>query len=371
MHYEHRIQKVRAKMLEQNIEVLICNKTETVERFPNIRYLCGFNGSEATLLIDLDLVLLIVDGRYGEVAQTLQANFLDLEVVVIKSQKEVETSVKNFVKSRNKVLLQQGTTDSQKSRFEKILGIKSIPLTNIVADVRLFKSPEEIKFIAAAQTFVNQVLTTDFESLVEQGITEKELAFKLEIALRDGGKYDLSFPFPSPIIVAFGSNSAKPHHAPGETRLVYNQNILIDCGIIHEGYCTDITRNYWFGDTVNEEYQAVFDILLEAQIKALESLQEGADAAQVDTVCSDDLGQYAAFYKHSLGHGVGMEIHEAPGLSRMRPDTILKEGMVVTCEPGIYLEGRFGIRIEDLLVVQKDSPRVLSEGCDKRLQIIN
>jgi Xaa-Pro dipeptidase len=216
--------------------------------------------------------------------------------------------------------------------------------------------------ITQAQKHVDWVLESVFAGFLRLGVTEREVAFRLELALCDAGRYSLSFDS----IVAFGKNSSVPHHAPAEKKLQAHENILVDCGVQYQGYCSDITRNFFYGKPSNE-YRKKYTILQNAQEKTLQKYLPGASAATLDAFCRKQLEPEPA-YPHSLGHGVGLEIHELPGVS-LRNKKKLQENEVVTCEPGLYYPGKFGIRIEDLLVVRKKAPQILSQA-SKELHII-
>jgi len=203
---------------------------------------------------------------------------------------------------------------------------------------------------------------------VKVGVTEKELAFKLECLLKSEGKFSLAFES----IVAFGANSAIPHHEPSNKKLELNQNILVDCGASFNRYCSDTTRNFWFGeinDKKFKEYSIKFEALLEAQSKTLARYKNNAKIDEIDKFCRAELRDEAEFFSHSLGHGVGTEIHEQPTI-RSNSKQKLHINDVVTCEPGVYYEGKFGIRIEDLVVITDYQPKILSR-VDKDLVVCN
>lgn len=334
-----------------NLQSLLITKPE------NVRYVSGFAGSFGWVLLQRDQVpMLITDSRYAEAGQTLCAK-KDLKLALVdKLENDVADCVQGDMGVEDTMSL--GQFNRLKKRFPNA-ELKS--QHGLIEDLRRTKSEDEIENITIAQNHVNRVLFPFLKSVLKEGVTESEVTFQLELALRDRGKFELSFPS----IVAFGENGSLPHHHPGERKLKKGDPVLIDCGVQYEGYCSDITRNVAFGD-VGSEYLNAYETLLNAQEKTLEKCVAGADVAELDLFCRKELGDLAPFFTHSLGHGVGLEIHEAPSItSKKKSDakkpTLLRENEVITCEPGVYCPGKFGIRIEDLLVVQKNKIQVLSD----------
>ncbi len=317
----------------------------------NITWLTGFSGSFGVFIGKKDgKNYLITDSRYAERAQKC-AKENNCEFVVwdedfqknfgekLKGNFAIESSisVKNYEKIKK---------DFPQAHF--------IPEDSTIEKLRIQKTEEEIEKIHIAQHQVDQVLVPFLQANGKEGISEKYIAFQLEIALRDNGKFELSFP----VIVAFGPNSSIPHHKPGNQKLKKGDNILIDCGVKFEGYCSDMTRNFGYG-SVSDEYRAKYELLLKAQEKTLEKYQVGTTPKQLDEYCRELIGAEAEYFTHSLGHGVGLEIHELPGLGKKSEELLVKNS-IVTCEPGLYYPGKFGIRIEDLVVITKDGPEILS-----------
>jgi len=294
---------------------------------------------------------LISDSRYKEVAEKLcvqqNLNFQLFDEHLKISQKDLAS--------------ESSLTISELKFWRKKLKAKLSPQKNILEQLRRVKTSQEIKIIQSAQAHVDQILPEFVKKVLQKGVTEAEAAFKLEIDLRDNGLYGLSF---DPI-VAFGKNSALPHHHPNNTKLKDNTNILIDCGIKSQGYCTDMTRNFAYGK-LSAEYQNKYDLLLKAQEETLKQVKSGVSPKKLDLFCRDKLGDQAKFFTHSLGHGVGLEIHETPGLSSKYKaqsgfPSKLQTNEIITIEPGLYFPGKFGIRIEDLVVVKEEGGEVLSK----------
>ncbi len=328
----------------------------------NIQWLTGFTGSFAIALIQKrGKNFLITDGRYATKAKAFCKNS-EFEFFLY-DQDFKEKIAKAFTGTA------YGVEDSLTlARFENMK--KQLPRINwktqsdVVEKLRRAKTKTEIQHITQAQNHVDQIFKTFFHQHLHIGVTERELAYKLQQAIEDGGKYELSFD----LIVAFGSNSALPHHHNSDRKLQKNENILVDCGAKYQGYCSDMTRNIWFGDQIDPAYQEKYDLLLQAQTSALAMITPETRVKAIDQHCRKCLGAEVEAFTHSLGHGVGLEIHELPNCSKRSKESLIVDE-VVTVEPGVYYEGRFGIRIEDLVVVQTDEPRVLSRTGKEVMQI--
>lgn len=232
---------------------------------------------------------------------------------------------------------------------------KLVPAGETVAAQRAVKTDTEIDLIAKSQVF-NQNVLKKVVSQIRVGMTECEVAADIMYEyIRNGAK-----PSFDPI-VAFGPNAAVPHHKPSAKRLEKNDVILIDMGAIVDGYCSDMTRTFCLGEP-DEELQRAHAIVLEAQQYALMHIKAGMTGREADSLAREYItaNGYGDKFGHSLGHGVGVEIHEAPRLSRYADD-VLKENMIITIEPGVYIDGVGGIRIEDMAVVKADGVQNLTD----------
>ncbi len=318
-----------------------------VSKTENIYYFSQFWGSFGWLLISKDgKKTLITDGRYAETAQRLDCAF---RLFNADFTAKFGKSITRKVACEESLTL--GSLEKLKKYFPKA---DFAPQKNIIETLRRVKNDTEIGAIEAAQDHVDNVLLPFLKVHLKAGITEQSLNFKLQQVLQSEGKFGLSFPS----IIAFGENSSRPHHVSGERRLRLGDNILIDCGTTHNHYCSDMTRNFVFGES-SAKYIAKYEMLLTAQQATNAKITAGASSQAVDQFCRDALGPEAPYFTHSLGHGVGLEIHELPNLSQ-RSDFTLQTNEVVTNEPGLYYPGEFGIRIEDLVLVTDDHPRILS-----------
>ena len=215
---------------------------------------------------------------------------------------------------------------------------------------------KKIEAMGVAVDHVDGILRDLMPVWLVDGVSERKVYEKLRKAIEKDGEYGLSF---DPI-VAFGEGAAEPHHLPTERVLKKGDPVLVDCGAIYDGWCSDCTRMFSLGEP-SEEFLEKYEKLLRAQENALMRFVAGAKCFDVDKSVRDELGDDAKYFIHTLGHGVGREVHVEPRIGPKATDEVLHEGDVVTCEPGLYYEGKFGIRIEDQLVISREGqPRILT-----------
>ena len=324
-----------------------------ITNLENILWLTGIKTDSGVILIQKNgRSLCCIDRRYKEIAEEKCKNISCDFFLYDRTFKEGIT--KEFSGSCYGIedSLTIGRFETLKKAFPSI---KWKQTSGIIEKLRRSKTVEEIQKIQKAQSHIDEIFKSFFQKNLRVGVTEKELAYRLKLEIECGGMYELAFDS----IFAFGENSACPHHQCTNRPLQKNENVLIDCGAKFEGYCSDMTRNYWFGETIDPTYQEKYEILLDAQEIALKALRYKAKTKKIDKECRDALGKENSFFPYSLGHGVGLEVHEAPSLSSKTPDEIL-ENEIITIEPGLHYDGKFGIRIEDLVLVRKDGIKILS-----------
>ena len=237
---------------------------------------------------------------------------------------------------------------------------------SIVAGLRLVKDAGEVARIRAASNLADEALRTILEDGLA-GRTEREVAIELELRMRRLGAEGPSFPS----IVAAGAHAALPHAEPRAQEIAGDVLVTIDWGALLDGYCSDCTRTYATSERIPAQGREVYALVLEAQQRGLEALRPGPSGREVDAVAREVIarGGQGERFGHGLGHGVGMEVHEGPRLSRTASEDPLREGSVVTVEPGVYLPGLLGVRIEDLAVVRSDGAEVLT-GLPKELTVV-
>jgi Xaa-Pro aminopeptidase len=325
-----------------------------VTAVPNVRYLTGFTGSNAQLLLGRDDARFFTDGRYAEqsshevagVAAVIYADgFPERFAAACR-----DLGVSRVAFEADSVTYQQHA-DLQRPELELL------PTRGAVEALRWVKDPEEVSALNAAQGIADRVFDSILGELAE-GLTEREVGFRLDTAMLQAGADALAFE----TIVAFGPNAAEPHHHPGDRTLARGDVVKLDFGAQCGGYHSDMTRTVAFGEP-SDRLREVYQVVLRAQLAGIAAVRagvSGGDADEASRAVIRDAG-YADAYKHSLGHGVGLQIHEGPSLRREGTD-VLPAGAVVTVEPGIYLEGVGGVRIEDMVEVTTQGCRTIPQA---------
>jgi Xaa-Pro aminopeptidase len=331
-----------------------------VEELVNVRYLTGFTGSNALALIGPDTRVFISDFRYGEQsAAEVDGSF---ERVITDSSSNLAEELPGLLPAGQVKL---GFDDSHTSvaafnTLGRLLGehITLVPVGGLVEALRRRKDPAEIAAIAAAQQLADAALEALLAGPII-GRTERELALQLEHDMRVQGASGPSFPS----IVAAGPHGALPHASPRDVVIEAGQLVVFDWGAVVDGYCSDCTRTVATGE-IGDAAREAYELVLGAQIAAVAAVTAGADCHTVDAVARDIISAagHSEHFGHGLGHGVGLDVHEAPTLSKRiaAGSDQLTVDDIVTVEPGVYLPGEFGIRIEDLCVVTDGAPRVLT-----------
>lgn len=343
----------RIAALRRRLEEAGCDGLVSLSPADNF-YLTGFMGSTSAVIVTADRVEFLCDFRYREQAR---------EQVQAFEIREEETSVLTPAGKRlgelglKQIAFEPGAmTVADRLRLEEHAGRKLKPLAGLVAALRLYKDSDEIGRIREALQLTEEALSSVLPHL-EEGISEREMAARLEYEFKCRGASGAAFSS----IALFGPRSSLPHGSPGERRLQRGDIVLFDCGCLLEGYCSDLTRTYLF-DTIPESwFEEVYELTLTAQQVALEAAKPGMKCVELDAVARDliaDAGHGERF-GHGLGHGVGIEIHEGPRVSTLSEE-VLEPGMVVTIEPGVYVPGQGGVRIEDMIAVTEDGCEVLT-----------
>ncbi len=347
--YKKRVDKLR--------ELLSLTKERGVLFFDlkDIFYFSGFKGTKAFLLISGDKDILITDFRYFE--QVEKTSCVG-ELFKIKSSYFDDTAGLIFsLKLKEIILDETKTTCEAYNEFcSRLPEVNFIFEKNVSAALRSVKAEEEIEILSEGAKKTASVFEKALFYLKE-GITERRFALILEDLLKKEGFQKVSFP----PIVLFGERSSMPHGEPGEHPLTNNQPVLVDFGGVYNGYCTDFTRTVFYGKP-HSSFINVYEKLLNCQQFVIDNANAGMKAFQIDAIAREclDKESLGEFFNHSLGHGVGLDIHEPPMLSPFT-DTLIQNAMVFTVEPGVYFENRFGIRIEDMVVVKNDRLNVLTD----------
>jgi Xaa-Pro aminopeptidase len=318
----------------------------------DVTWLTGYGGSSGLVIVGPGIRRFVTDFRYTTTAsETVPPSF-----EVVESSGEMLAFIAGLLEGR--VGLDEAKT-SVKSRGKLLEkagdGVEIVATEDLVAGLRRVKDEAEIAANAEAARITDEA----YAFIEERGLagrTEREVALAAENRMRELGASDPSFP----AIVAAGPNGAIPHAIPGDRVIAENEYVVVDMGAIYDGYSSDCTRTLIEGEA-DPAHREVYDLVLAAQLAALEAIAAGADGKEVDSIARDVItdGGHGEHFGHGLGHGVGLEVHEAPVMSKRSEDT-LGAGEIVTVEPGIYLPGEFGVRIEDLVVVTEDGYRNLS-----------
>ena len=350
-HLKNRIANLRKSLRDQ--EEPIANLLVTA--LPNIRYLTGFTGSSAALLVSPEDCVIISDGRYTQ-QLTIQCPGLD---AVIRPMGETMTqSITETMQNRftGDFLFERNTIAyNQWLELSEAFDGQLIGSSKIVEDLRAIKDAAEIELIRESVA-INQTVFQEVCKWIDSSTTERDVAAEIEYRGRKHGADGCSF---EPIVAA-GANSALAHYRPGNVKLNESPFTLIDWGLNYQGYASDLTRNLITG-SVPDQYQEIYNITLQAHQSAIAAIKPGMEIRALDKIARDVISDagYGPQFSHSLGHGIGLEIHEGPGVSPRSTD-VLKEGMVITIEPGIYVAGLGGVRIEDDVWVTASGCEVIS-----------
>lgn len=338
--------------IEKLMNIIPDENTCALVTFPvNRRYFTGFKSSDGIVACFKEKAFFLVDFRYFEKAAEVVR---DCEVIEEKDSTVQLTELFTRFKTGKVLIDAEHMTVSElhsfRESFPKISVDSSSFLSNKINEMRMFKTDAEIEKMQEAQKIADETYSYILEN-VSIGMTERDLALMIDNHMKKLGAEDISFD----TIALTGKNTSLPHGVPGYDKIEKNSFVLMDFGAVVDGMHSDMTRTFYMGTPSDEEKDAYYTVL-KAQTAALEAVRTGMKGSELDHIARNtiDMGGYPGAFGHSLGHGVGYEIHEAPRVSK-KSDVILKPGMVITVEPGIYLPGKFGIRIEDTIVLEDDT----------------
>lgn len=322
----------------------------------NRRWLTGFTGSAGKLLLTTDKAILATDSRYWT---QLEREAPHIELF---STRDDPSDLANFLAKGGgkRIGIEANAVPVAEFRaLEKINGYTWVLLSNPIEILRQVKSADEVAVIRTAAE-ITDLAMEQVPNLVRPGITEAELAWLLERTMREAGADAMAFD----IIVASGPNSALPHHHPGDRELAAGDALIVDMGAAVGGYKSDLTRSFFLGETAPDQYWAIYNTVLAAHTAAIDQLRAGMTGKAGDAFAREVItaAGYGDRFGHGLGHGVGLDIHEEPRLSRIREKETIPVGSVVTVEPGIYIPGYGGVRIEDLILVGESENTLLSHA---------
>ena len=329
----------------------------------NRYYLTGFDGSAGVAVMTKASAHLIVDSRYAE-----QAKQQAVDCEIIAAGQDLKTALPEVIDQLDVKRLgfeSQHMTVAEHARWQKTVGqLDWVPVENVVENLRMIKDPDELAVMHRAAQLADaafrEVLPT-----IRSGRTEADIALDLEFCMRRRQADGVSFP----LIIASGLRSALPHGRASDKRLKAGEFVTVDFGARYQHYCSDATRTLILG-TPDRRQQDVYDTVLRAQEAALKVLGPGITGREADQAARtviDDAG-FGRYFGHGLGHGLGLAVHEAPRLSPTHGETVLQPGMVVSVEPGIYIPGWGGVRIEDVIVITETGYDCLT-GLNKELVV--
>ncbi len=354
-----KLHNIHSILKKENLDGLLISSPPTITYLTNY---AGFSKTEreAFLLITKTKQYIITDSRYSDEVKEYIPDF-------ILSEREVSLgqTLQNLFKKQQIISL--GFEDEDISVKEHTL-LNSFIRTLKPVDlelIRMIKTHKEIEKISKACEIGDKAFYY-ITSIIKKGVSENDIALELELFIRRNGD-ELSFPS----IVAFGANSAVPHHHTGNTKLKEQDIVLLDFGVRYENYCSDMSRTLFFGSQT-EEQQKVYQTVFDAQQKAIEYIQKSQsviNTSDIDAAARNYiLSQGYPSIPHSVGHGIGIEVHESPTLSP-KSDQTLQDGMVFSIEPGIYLSGKFGVRIEDLFTISDGQLIQLTKASSKLISL--
>mgnify|MGYP000178342473 CR=1 FL=1 len=329
-----------------------------ITNLSNIKYLSNFSGSSAQILITKEKNYFITDFRYKIYAKE-KIDKTRYEIIIyndyFKTMEELLKPIKKLAIEGKYVSI--STLNSFKEKFKDI---EFIPTVNVIENLRAIKSYEEIQKIKIACDIAKSVFEEILSIIEPEKMTEKDLAIEMEyIAKKKFNVEKMAFD----TIVLTSYRSAMPHGRPSNHKILNNNPLLIDFGIVYDGYCCDITRMIWVGSNINKKFLEIYEIVN----KALELVQErtkiGLKNKEVDLIARDYLRSFGYdenYFGHALGHSIGIDVHELPALSQKADEWILKGNEVFTIEPGVYIENEFGIRIEDTVYLDKEKNVIIN-----------
>lgn len=334
-----------------------------ITRPSNRQYVTGFSGSAGTVLVTADGAWLFTDFRYEE-----QAAQQAPDVTVVRISRDLEQRVAEVLA---KARVSRLGFESDHAVYDAVQSWRNewaaelVPRKGLVEKLRAIKDDGELEAIARSVRITDQAFA-EVLPVIRPGVTERAIARELSHAIAGLGGDGLAFD----MIVASGPRGALPHGRASDRVIEHGDLVTIDVGTYVDGYASDMTRTVAVG-AVDERQREIYQLVLSAQEAGVEAVRPGLTGAEVDRAARDIIvsAGYGEHFGHGLGHGVGLDVHEQPGLSPHAQETVLSPGMVVTVEPGIYIPGWGGVRIEDIVVVTEDGARVLT-GTTKELLVL-
>ncbi len=349
----HRLDAVRRALDSANVQGYL------VASLANRRYLSGFTGSTGTLLVTAERQCLLADFRYWGLVVEQAPSW---ELVKVQRALHVPLAIADLVRQTGITSLgfesNQVSIDTLKTWLEACQDLcEFVPLAGLVESVRAVKDDQELATLRRAFA-ITDAAYAGLTTWLQEGMTEREVAWRLERDMRERGAEGMSFP----VIVASGPNAAMPHARPTDRTIQRSETVIVDMGARVDGYCADLTRTFCLAP-IPDRVRHVYNVVLQAQQAAIDGLRAGVTGKAVDSLARDHIAEFGFgdAFGHSLGHAVGLDEHEIPQLSQQNEQP-LPAGVVETVEPGIYLPGWGGVRIEDVAIVGDGPPELLTKA---------
>lgn len=352
----NKLAKIQSRLGQLAIDAMLITSSY------NRRYMTGFTGTAGVVLITEEKGIFITDFRYTEQAAKQCVGY-----EVIKQKGTITAEIAEQVKKLGIKRLgfeEENVSFSMYKLYEKEISAELVPFSGEIEKLRLIKTEPEIKILKEAAEIADAAFT-HILGFIRPGLTELEVSNELEFFMRSKGATSSSFD----TIVASGYRSALPHGVASEKVIESGDMVTLDYGAYYKGYVSDITRTIAVGQP-SDQLKEIYQIVLEAQLRGIKGIKPGLTGKQADALTRDYITEkgYGDYFGHSTGHGIGLEVHEGPGLSA-KSDVILEPGMAVTVEPGIYIAGLGGVRIEDDIIITDDANERLTYS-DKELIIL-